>query len=112
MSDQLGLFASEAQRDEGLDRVERGADSDWLTMAWSTLVDYLRTHVLFFVDDFWRDTNLERPRESRALGPLVLRAARLKMMEKTGQFRKSVASNMTEKPIWRSLIYESPSAVG
>jgi hypothetical protein len=28
-------------------------------------------------------------------------------MRKSGQFRKSVRSNMTEKPCWTSLIYEA-----
>jgi uracil-DNA glycosylase len=94
------------RRDNALARVVAGADPDWMTQAWDALVDYLHTHPSFFVDTFWADTNLERPRESRALGPLVLKAARKGLMAKSGEFRKSAASNMTEKPVWRSLIYQ------
>jgi DNA polymerase len=99
------------RRDAALVQVALGAGPDWMAAAWDALVDYLRTHPSFFVDDFWADTSLERPRESRALGPVVLRAAREGLMAKSGQFRKSTASNMTEKPIWTSKIHkvESPS---
>lgn len=94
------------RRDAAIVQVEAGADPDWMATAWDALVDYLRTHEEWFADDFWAETNLAKPREARALGPLVLRAAREGFMVKTGLFRKSVASNMTEKPRWRSLLYK------
>lgn len=97
------------RRDLGVARAEGGADPGWMAAAWDALVAYLVTHEQFFVDDFWEDTGLERPRESRALGPLVLRAAREGLIRKSGTFRKSVASNMTEKPCWRSLIFRQDS---
>jgi hypothetical protein len=34
-----------------------------------------------------------------------MKAARLRFMEKTGRSRPSVRSNLSEKPIWGSLIY-------
>ncbi len=93
------------RRDQALAQVADAADPDWMSAAWNILVDYLRTHETFFVDEFWEQTNLVRPKESRALGPVVLRAAREGLMRKSGEFRKSTASNMTEKPLWQSLIY-------
>lgn len=96
---------SEHQRDAALAAVEANADDDWLTEAYDQLVAYLQNHPEFFVDDFWSATGLREPREARALGPVVMRAARAGLMEKTGDFRKSVRSNMTEKPVWRSLIH-------
>lgn len=96
------------RRDTALVQVAAGADPDWMATAWDALVRYLETHPTWFSDDFWAATTIERPRESRALGPLVLKAAKKGLMEKTGEFRKSVASNMTEKPCWRSLIYQKP----
>lgn len=90
---------------QGMDMAETGADSDWMDRAWGVLVGYLRSHQEFFVDDFWAHSGLERPRESRALGPLVNRAAREGLMEKSGVFRKSTASNQTEKPVWTSRAY-------
>lgn len=93
-----------AARDAGMTAVADAADPDWMSAAWDALVLWLRTHDEFFVDDFWAGSGLQEPRESRALGPIVQRAARQGLMEKTGEFRKSVRSNMTEKPCWKSLI--------
>jgi DNA polymerase len=102
------LLAAEIQearhrRDEALARVESAAEQHWMDTAWEALTRYLETHPQFFVDDLW-STGLPEPRESRALGPVVLRAAREGLMRKSGHFRKSVRSNMTEKPVWTSLI--------
>lgn len=97
------------RRDTALIEVEGNADPDWMATAWDALVNYLRTHPQFFVDDWWAETTIERPRESRAFGPIVLRAARQGLMRKTGKFRKSTASNMTEKPVWESLVFQPPS---
>jgi uracil-DNA glycosylase len=95
------------RRDAGMAQVEAAADPTWMEEAWDTLVAWLETHDEFFVDDFWSGTQLAVPRESRALGPIVMRAARQGLMEKTGRFRASVRSNMTEKPVWRSLVRSS-----
>lgn len=96
---------SARRRDEALAQVADAADPNWMAAAWDALVEYLRTHEVFFSDEFWSEANLPRPKESRALGPVILRAAREGLMRKSGQFRKSVASHMTEKPVWDSLIY-------
>lgn len=97
---------AERRRDDAIEAVEAAADPDWIALAWDTLISYLKTHDEFFVDDLWSSTGLPEPREARALGPVVLRAARDGFMVKSGRFRKSVRSNMTEKPVWRSLIYQ------
>jgi hypothetical protein len=93
------------RRDAALAQVEANADESWLADAYDALVAYLKGHEEFFVDDWWQRTGFREPREARALGPVVMRAARAGLMEKTGNFRKSIRSNMTEKPVWRSLIY-------
>jgi uracil-DNA glycosylase len=98
------------RRDQALAQVADAADPEWVTEAWNALVEYLYTHETWFVDDFWSETRLRRPKESRALGPVVLRAARQGLMRKSGQFRKSSASNLTEKPVWQSLIYRRADA--
>lgn len=102
------------RRDLVLAQVADAADPAWAAAAWDALMTYLRTHPEFFADDFWNatETVLARPRESRALGPIVLRAARLGHMVKSGRFRKSTASNMTEKPIWTSNLYRAEAAHG
>lgn len=97
------------RRDMALVQVAAGADADWMAGAWDALVRYLETHPTFFVDDFWTETTLERPRESRALGPVVLKAAKKGLMSKSGDYRKSIASNLTEKPVWDSKIFKAPT---
>lgn len=107
---QIDELDAARRRDVALAQVADAADPSWMAAAWDALNEYLRTHETFFVDDFWNETKLERPKESRALGPVVLRAARDGLMKKSGQFRKSAASNMTEKPLWTSLVYVRPGA--
>lgn len=92
-------------RDAALTQVTANADPDWLAEAYDELVRYLRHNAEFFVDDWWTRTQMREPRESRAFGAVVIKAAREGLMEKSGEFRKSIRSNMTEKPIWKSLIY-------
>lgn len=87
-----------------LARVAAAADKQWFSDAYRSLVLYLRHHDEVFVDDFWEEVGLPEPRESRALGPVFLKAARAGLMEKTGVFRKSIRSHLTEKPVWRSRI--------
>jgi hypothetical protein len=96
-------------RDAALKQVAKNADESWLARAGEVLRGYLETHAEFFVDDFWSycqcGSHLETPRESRALGAVVQAAARNRWMEKSGEFRPSVRSHLTEKPVWRSLIF-------
>lgn len=92
------------QRDTALAAVAVNADPQWMAVAFDTLVQWLRTHQTFFCDEIW-DAGLDEPRESRALGAVIQRAAREGLMCKSGEFRKSVRSNLSEKPTWTSLIY-------
>lgn len=98
------LKGAQERRDTGIALADQNADAAWRAHAWEVLRAYLRTHAEFFVDAFWNESGLERPREARALGALVQRAAREGLMEKTGEYRKSVASNLSPKPVWRSLL--------
>jgi len=104
---QAARHRSETRRDTAIAQVEANADDNWLAEAYDELVRYLRSHPEFFVDDWWTETKIAEPRESRALGPVVMKAARAGLMVKSGSFRKSVRSNMTEKPVWLSQIYRS-----
>jgi uracil-DNA glycosylase len=112
MRQQLDELDAVRRRDLALAQVADAADPTWMEAAWDALVSYLQTHKTWFSDDFWAETDLVRPRESRALGPVVLKAARQGLMKKSGEFRPSVASNMQSKPIWDSLIYKAEAAHG
>lgn len=95
-----------AKRDDGMRRADEHADDEWKDRASALLDAYLRQHPEFFVDDFWRESALDAPREARALGPIIQRAAREGRIVKTGNYRPSVRSNLTPKPVWRSTVYE------
>lgn len=99
--------ASRAQRDDGMARAEEHASDAWKAAAWEFLRGYLETHQTMFVDDLWA-AGLPHTREDRALGPLFHKASRRGLMEKSGHYRPSVRSNLTEKPVWTSLVYQPP----
>jgi len=98
--------SSRKKRDEALAQVDAAADAAWKEEAWAAMVAYLETHEEFFVDDLWED-GLSQPREARAIGPIILRAASQGLMKKTSKSRPSVRSNMSIKPIWRSMVFRA-----
>ena len=80
--------AAKAARDEALERVEGGAPEEWLRDA------HLKVHeVAYRLDDFTTDDLFEwglwQPPEPRALGPVMLKAVRDGLIEKTGDYRQS-----------------------
>jgi hypothetical protein len=99
------LFDALKARDEAMAAVEENADEQWRSYAWDWLVDYLRTHDEFFPDSVW-GAGLTPPRERRAFGPLVQRAAREGLIRKTGRTRQRVRGHGTPAEIWESTIYE------
>jgi uracil-DNA glycosylase len=108
---QADELSAARRRDQALTAVADAADPNWMAAAWDALTEYVRTHETLFVDEFWAETGLQRPKESRALGPVVLRAAREGLIRKSGEFKKSAASNMTEKPVWKSMVYRTSGQV-
>jgi hypothetical protein len=96
---------AEAERDAGIAQAQRSADQKWLDEAWRWLNEHLRNNATFFSDDAW-ESGLERPREARAFGPVVLRASRAGLMVKTNEMRPRTSGHMTPAPVWRSLVYE------
>ncbi len=102
--------AARVRRRDGMTRADEHADSQWRADAWAWLGAYLRTHPTFFADDAW-PAGCPRPREARAFGPLVLRAAREGLIRKTGTFRARTSGNLTPAPVWESLVYDPAGAV-
>jgi hypothetical protein len=100
------ITKAKGARDESLAQVEDNAEDEWIAEATSAFEQFLKHNETMFVDDLWAWSGLERPRESRALGPVFVAAARAGWMKKTGAYRNSVASKMGPKPVWRSLIYD------
>jgi len=92
------------ERDDALDRVDRGADEEWKDYAWSWAYAYLRSHREWFPDDSWAE-GLVEPREARAFGPVVLRLLRAGFMARTGEMRQRTRGHAALGPVWRSTIY-------
>lgn len=114
MTSQPSLFDARAKRDDGMARADANVDDGWRRRTEQSLHLYLVHNAEFFVDDFWTATDLQPPEHgtSRALGPIVQRAARAGWIVKTGAARPSVRSNMQLKPVWRSTLHRrSPEAV-
>lgn len=92
------------ERDDAIAQVDANAPDLWKHEAWSFICAYLERHPELFCDDLW-DAGMPEPPNRRALGPLMQRAARERLMEKTGRYRPSVSSHQIPKDVWRSLIY-------
>ena len=96
--------AGYAARADGMARAEEGADERWFRGAVAFVTKFCRGNETMFCDDLW-NAGLEAPREARALGPAIMECVRAGVIERSGRFRASVGSNMTPKPIWRSLVF-------
>jgi hypothetical protein len=106
MSEQLILTVA-AARDDAMQRVDEHADPDWKTLALAAIRKTCEQRAEFHVDDVWTIGDLPRTREDRALGPQMLKAARLGWCVKTDRVRPSVRSHLSGKPVWRSRLYEA-----
>lgn len=101
---QSSLEEAAAARDEAMRRVDRAADPDWKDEALAAVRRTCEALEEFISDDVW-EHDLPGTREDRALGLVIRRAKDLGWCEKTGRMRPSVRSHLSEKPVWRSLIY-------
>lgn len=102
------LEAATLERDRILTALTtRTEDAGWKEEARQALVDYLRKHKTFFVDDFWEQSGLRFPAEGRTFGAVVQWAARQGLMERSGMSRPSARSHGSDKPVWTSLLYGS-----
>lgn len=102
---QLTLEDAFAARDIQLARVDEHADAAWKAQALEAIREVCLIREDFHVDDVWTLTDLPSCREDRALGPVMLKAARLGYCRKTDRVRPSARSHGSGKPVWQSLIF-------
>lgn len=98
------LTDARVARDEAMQQVDAHADDAWKFHAWTWLLDYLAAHEEFFPDDVWA-AGLPVPRERRALGPLVSKAARAGYIVATDKVRARTRGHTTPAMVWRSTLY-------
>lgn len=107
---QLSLDQALAQvaQTDALQRVAAHADQDWTHTAYLCVVRVAREH-----DEFTTDHVLAElanypvsTHEPRALGPVMMRAARDSIIATTGRFVKSaaVSRHRAPKQVWKSLL--------
>lgn len=110
--EQLDLFRpdmAEARRqaDAAIERAYNGADPEWKAAAAWAVFYVAKNKRVFTGDDVWA-VGLPRPREPRALGPIMLRAAKKGLIRKTGRMVPSAVpkDHMNPHYEWESLIFE------
>jgi hypothetical protein len=87
-----------------IERVEQAAEPDWVEQAYAAVERTCREMPEFISDDVWR-RDLPTTREDRALGPVMVRAAKAGLCRRTDRTRPSIRSHGSGKPVWFSLIY-------
>lgn len=92
---------SDAARDKAIDDAERGARV-WVMHAMRVIGSF-SVGTEFTTDDLWRCIDHPPPDERRAMGPVMMYAARRGLVESTGRYRKSsrVICHSSPKQIWK-----------
>lgn len=112
---QLSLDAAlaDAARSDALQRVDEHADPDWRDVAYRCVLAVARRLEHFTTDEVI-DELANHPaittHEPRALGPVMMRAARNNVIAATDRFVKSnaISRHRAPKQVWRSLVYKRP----
>jgi hypothetical protein len=100
---------------EGIERAEEHANPAWKAQALKVVSDLAHKQLELTTDDVWEELkNLpETTRNASALGPVMLRARKAGLIERTALFRDSQRKNLTGragygKPIrvWQSRVLE------
>ncbi|HSN11775.1 MAG TPA: hypothetical protein VLS51_06690 [Propionibacteriaceae bacterium] len=93
-----------AERDEALARVERAADPDWMFYARKAVELLSDTTPVFTTDQVWEvlaEGRVASPDEPRALGPVMRKAMKDKVIERTGVYAMSVRRHGSPIPVYR-----------
>lgn len=106
----LDAALAENRKREALQRVEEHADPDWKTFALETIRLVAETRYEFTTDEIQEllDIAPVQTHEPRALGAVMIQAARLGLIAQTDRFitSKSVRRHRAPKRVWRSLILQ------
>lgn len=99
----LPLFAARQARDEAIARVDAHANPEWKEEALRAIHTLAQRAASFTCDDVW-ETGLPKPHEGRALGSVMLRAARLGYIERTTEYVTSTqkGNHANRRVVWRS----------
>jgi len=105
---EFDLREARRKRDEALRRVQEGPGKDeWIKAAKWTVLEVALTHKEFTTDEVWATGLPACPGTNRALGPVMMAAAKAKVIERTPYTRdsKKVVSHARPVRVWESLVW-------
>jgi hypothetical protein len=101
----LDFAVARKRREDGIKRSHDAVSDDWKVRALAAVERTCHMVAEFISDDVWAYGNLEQTGHDRALGSVMLKAAKLGYCVKTDRMRRSRRSNLSGKPVWKSLIH-------
>jgi hypothetical protein len=108
-TDDVKRAAARRARDEAMSRVAAHTDPEWKDRAQATVIGLALRQDRFTADDVW-EAGLPKPREARALGPVLMNAAKKGWICSETDFTTSTQANCHGMPrrVWRSLVRGTP----
>lgn len=96
---------------DAIQQAEDHADHDWLYDAFNAVQQLAQHRATLSTDDVWKylnDRSLTSTHEPRALGAIMRRAAKEKIIRKTGTYATSKRAECHNRPvmIWQSLTFQ------
>ena len=103
---QLDLLAALAARDEAIQRVDEHASDAWKAEAMRAVVRVARERRRFTTDDVWAVLGESGTHEPRAMGAIMLQAARDGWVRATDDYVRSnrVACHARPLRVWESAL--------
>jgi hypothetical protein len=98
------MSSVEQVRDAAIERARRGADTVWVGIARRAVLQIAHHHATFTTDEVWQAlVGIAQPRESRALGAVMVALAHEKAIEPLDEYRKSTRRACHGRPVrvWR-----------
>lgn len=96
-------------KQEAMQRVFDHADQQWKLEAYATIVRIAKRQTELTTDDVWEaiPSGVET-HERRALGPIMVLAAKNGIIEKTGQWVETKREAAHQRPValWRSKVFK------
>ena len=104
------MTSGEQLKFDGMKLVDENADPDWKHAADRAVEDLALTRRMFTSDDVRALLATIETHELRALGPVMLRAARKGLIAKAGfDYSTSPSRHKAPVQVWRSLLHEAVS---
>lgn len=107
MPDLFNVIEAERAKELAMARAADGAGEEWAARAEAAVLNVARRCESFTSDLVWMELGEMTPREPRAIGPVLMRAAKAGIIEATNTHEPSasVRCHRRLKKVWKSLVY-------